>query len=559
MMLSVCKKLCLVFIIGDILAINSTCQAKCDFSKIFRTPKDMRHVNFDHLEIVERAEFNRFDTTTTPQPTTTTSESTGTKKGQQKDGNVANAQVLLRFGGDNIDGNNHVIKHLPHCQNLLGGSHLLPPAATTYNHNYFTPPCHHQYYHPYPPPVPFVFPNYYYSFYDELKPYIPQELNAYLNRFYQHGMMDYDGAKEMRAKLPCKRPNKNKRKLQNLNVQPKRNVIDVSNELEGNNLVKPRVPRSLKPSDDVVQNTTASHELKTTTPKATTDVPNDDTSNEKIVSDIKTLLNNALIEYRGNNSSDNHKMLISYPIFGEKSKPSTDKVLFFGSTSQNQDSDENLSDEQKTTECACLKHRNNDTKSKPEQKFVKDLEDLMHLSFNDTTLVKTLPFFQKYLSSMINILKSESSLSQGFSEKQDKLQEVNDLDSERSSYDVVGVNNLGQYMRRFYNDAAVVSPISKILYKQDIDRYNQARYFSPRLVAMVPIDSRNFDNNGAPYVFLPRGSIMPEYFPRYGVELQKRLIPSIYDIDSAFTYCARCGSQSNKGRHCNYCGYLSSR
>lgn len=77
---------------------------------VFRTPKDRTRINFDHLELVERAGFERLETTTKP---TTTTELPFTSS---KDG-IAHAQVSIRFGGDDVQGSyNHIMKIPPQAR-----------------------------------------------------------------------------------------------------------------------------------------------------------------------------------------------------------------------------------------------------------------------------------------------------------------------------------------------------------------------------------------------------------------------------------------------------------
>lgn len=77
----------------------------CDLklSQIFRTPKDFSKVNFDHFEILERNNFQ--DAPEKPEESASGRiyEATpGTPK------SIANAQIMLRFGGDDILGRNYL-------------------------------------------------------------------------------------------------------------------------------------------------------------------------------------------------------------------------------------------------------------------------------------------------------------------------------------------------------------------------------------------------------------------------------------------------------------------
>ncbi|KAL1502797.1 hypothetical protein ABEB36_007892 [Hypothenemus hampei] len=123
---------------------------QCNLEKIFRTPKDMSKVNFDHFEIVERS--GLFDSSSEPPLSTGSSPSSETNS--KTGSNVANAQVLVRFGD---------------------------------HHNMFYPPqryfSHPQFYHPYPPPVPYSFPNYYFGSYPPEPHFLAPQLKEY---FWRH-------------------------------------------------------------------------------------------------------------------------------------------------------------------------------------------------------------------------------------------------------------------------------------------------------------------------------------------------------------------------------------
>ncbi|KAH1011840.1 hypothetical protein HUJ04_001121 [Dendroctonus ponderosae] len=145
-------------------AIFQRSSTECiNLERIFRTPKDMSKINFDHLELVERSDFDRFDTSTTKPPATTPPQQSGP--------NVANAQVVVRFGGDEGHPSSHIMRIPPHARYFPGGHEVFyPPPPLGYNH----------YYHPYPPPVPFVFPNYYFR--DTSAHFLPPPLSDYFQR-----------------------------------------------------------------------------------------------------------------------------------------------------------------------------------------------------------------------------------------------------------------------------------------------------------------------------------------------------------------------------------------
>lgn len=77
----------------------------CDLklSQVFRTPKDFSRVNFDHFEILER---NNFDTSADKGDPTTNNAIYTSPQAMPK--SIANAQIMLRFGGDDIHGKNHL-------------------------------------------------------------------------------------------------------------------------------------------------------------------------------------------------------------------------------------------------------------------------------------------------------------------------------------------------------------------------------------------------------------------------------------------------------------------
>ncbi|XP_050306080.1 uncharacterized protein LOC126743150 [Anthonomus grandis grandis] len=145
--------------------------------KVFKTPKE---INFDDLELVERKGFETPTESTEPLVTTTT------PRGNH---NVANAQVLLRIGGEDAPGYNHIMKIPPHQCRHMTPSHPHDLYYPPFSHRY-PPTCHPQFYHPYPPPVPFAFPNYY--FYDygsgsnlppQLSEYFARQSNVVVKKF----------------------------------------------------------------------------------------------------------------------------------------------------------------------------------------------------------------------------------------------------------------------------------------------------------------------------------------------------------------------------------------
>lgn len=73
----------------------------------------MSKVNFDHFEIVERNNFDSSEVTTTETPSSV-------PRPKKTGSNVANAQVLVRFGGDDLHGSNHIMKIPPQCRHIVG-------------------------------------------------------------------------------------------------------------------------------------------------------------------------------------------------------------------------------------------------------------------------------------------------------------------------------------------------------------------------------------------------------------------------------------------------------
>ncbi|XP_023016475.2 uncharacterized protein [Leptinotarsa decemlineata] len=141
-----------------------------NLSQVFRTPKDFSRVNFDHFEILER---NNFDPTHTSQ---VESENNEEQQFANHPKSVANAQVMLRFGGDDIHGKNRIdssdnakpkshfhIKPSHHDPNhhLLHNDMRFSPNYLPYpTHPYFPPPSPYNY--PFVPPPPYYYPGSYY-------------------------------------------------------------------------------------------------------------------------------------------------------------------------------------------------------------------------------------------------------------------------------------------------------------------------------------------------------------------------------------------------------------
>ncbi|CAH1118265.1 unnamed protein product [Phaedon cochleariae] len=161
----------LVVYIVNIAAENAA--DDLDLSRVFRTPKDFSRVNFDHFEILER---NNFDPTTpaaqkdaqqsandTPAPAPTSAPAPEAAQHQPK--SVANAQVMLRFGGDDIHGKNCIEapeRASPYhpCPNPHHNHHLQANDIryhSPYPHQFLPPPPPYGY--PYPP---YAFPGMYY-------------------------------------------------------------------------------------------------------------------------------------------------------------------------------------------------------------------------------------------------------------------------------------------------------------------------------------------------------------------------------------------------------------
>lgn len=142
-------------------------------SQIFRTPKDFSDANFDEFEILER---NNFDVSTEKANPVLKNEIC--KAPQAIPRSIANAQVMLRFGGDDILGENHLSTH----GKVIGK----PPVCyhpDILNHHFPNHPSQiHQFpkfdlggvrplsayslpfpfYDPYQLPPPYTFPGFYY-------------------------------------------------------------------------------------------------------------------------------------------------------------------------------------------------------------------------------------------------------------------------------------------------------------------------------------------------------------------------------------------------------------
>lgn len=151
-------------------------------SQVFRTPKDFSRVNFDHFEILER---NNFDSSTEKSDPTTNSDIYKSSSSMPK--SIANAQIMLRFGGDDILGKNYLettgkVVSKPFCAYSSFPNHICNypeykhPQFSQYPPEVMPVPRHvppvqvpsHLYSPPYPfyyphPPQPFAFPGCYYQ------------------------------------------------------------------------------------------------------------------------------------------------------------------------------------------------------------------------------------------------------------------------------------------------------------------------------------------------------------------------------------------------------------
>ncbi|KAG5878096.1 hypothetical protein JTB14_017848 [Gonioctena quinquepunctata] len=148
-----------------------------NLSQVFRTPKDFSRVNFDHLEILERNNFDQPQPSHQPEP-----ENNGEPQLTHHPKSVANAQVMLRFGGDDIRGKNVI-----ECPEKCGRS----PTRINPNHNHhimnnemrypnYPPYSQPQFLPPVPPPSPYNYaysappPPYYFP-----GPYYPSRMPTY--------------------------------------------------------------------------------------------------------------------------------------------------------------------------------------------------------------------------------------------------------------------------------------------------------------------------------------------------------------------------------------------
>lgn len=163
--------------------LGDDCNLK--LSQIFRTPKDFADTNFDQFEILER---NNFDSSAETSDPVLKNEIFRPPQALPK--SVANAQVMVRFGGDDIHGKNY----LGTLGNLLNNPSFIshpflrqvccnndvphPTYLPGYPNDIYSdpvsdlsgldpmpayPPTFPYYYHPFhPPPPPFAFPGMYY-------------------------------------------------------------------------------------------------------------------------------------------------------------------------------------------------------------------------------------------------------------------------------------------------------------------------------------------------------------------------------------------------------------
>lgn len=143
-------------------------------SQIFRTPKDFSDVNFDDFEIVER---NNFDVST--EKTDPVLKNEIFKAPQAIPRSVANAQVMLRFGGDDILGKNHVssLGKVIGKPSVCYHPDILPHHLPNHLQQFYQFPKLDHYgvrplsalslplpfYDPYHLPPPFAFPGFYYN------------------------------------------------------------------------------------------------------------------------------------------------------------------------------------------------------------------------------------------------------------------------------------------------------------------------------------------------------------------------------------------------------------
>ncbi|XP_066261780.1 uncharacterized protein [Euwallacea similis] len=163
-MMLLCYRVLVSLLFSPALEVFAT---QCDLAKTFRTPKDLSKINFDHLEIVERNNFQSSEVATSTEPSVISKEPKL---------NSANAQVLIHFGGSQDDGSSHIMKIPPQCRN----QHYDNNPQMDYFPPRFSGPPH--YYHPYPQPVPFAFPNFYFWNDTPNGRYLPFQLREYFDR-----------------------------------------------------------------------------------------------------------------------------------------------------------------------------------------------------------------------------------------------------------------------------------------------------------------------------------------------------------------------------------------
>ncbi|XP_030747544.1 probable serine/threonine-protein kinase DDB_G0278845 [Sitophilus oryzae] len=470
------RKIQLLCFVGAVL-IKIT-QAECDFSKIFRTPKDMRKVNFDHLEILERADFDPCEPTTASPAgvTPTTTENPTRKNIKASDRNVANAQVMLRFGGDNVEGSNSIVK-VPHqCRPLVGSPHA-DSNNVAHNHNTFHPSCHPQYYYPYSPPAPYAYPNYYYySHYGNQSPYsyVPQEyhksnldINSNDKNKEEQEELSKSNIKSILNKL-LKKYNTLSMKDRYKHIFDKNDESTESNSEESNlkmtikgqpnqglisQRIKSRILRSLDSNsnekskdetnkvlenseNDDFNNNGKEHEMKSnlTTPENDMDSreleesDEFDFSSEKNIENINTLLNNALMTYKCKNCNNTNENIVSYPALNENISTTEFKELLSSTESLDlsEDIDKLIQVKNISEGCLCKKCKElNSTEVDP--KFMKSFEELLnYFTEKDHTLGDTksnLAFVQKYLAPILEILKTQL----GLSKNDDNLRSNDDI------------------------------------------------------------------------------------------------------------------------------------
>lgn len=162
--------------------LGDDCNLK--LSQIFRTPKDFSDANFDQFELLER---NNFDASAERSDPVLKNEIF--RPPQALPRSIANAQVMVRFGGDDIHGKNYLrtignlvnhptaishplLRHFCYNHDLLHPTHfpgfptdIFPDPDIDFplvGHLPPYPPHLQHYYHFHPPPPPFAFPGFYY-------------------------------------------------------------------------------------------------------------------------------------------------------------------------------------------------------------------------------------------------------------------------------------------------------------------------------------------------------------------------------------------------------------